>query len=52
MKTSVVKDGNVFMIHVVDPVEETKCSSEESGMEKSETETQEKDKPGILIYFI
>ena len=47
VKTSVVKDGNVFMIHVCDPAaEETITNSEVSSeVEKSETEQQEKDKP-------
>ena len=47
MKTSVVKDGNVFMIHVCDPAAgETNVNSDVSSeVEKSETEQQEKDKP-------
>ena len=46
VKTSVVKDGNVFMIHVCDPAAaETTINSEVSSeVEKSETEQQEKDK--------
>lgn len=50
MKTSVVKDGNVFMIHVCDPAKEeitAPCAAAEvsAEVEKSETEQQEKDKP-------
>ena len=43
VKTSVVKDGNVFMIHVIDPSKPTK-EDESSGNEKSETEQSEKEK--------
>ncbi|XP_067947410.1 sperm-associated antigen 17-like [Watersipora subatra] len=41
VKTSVVKDGNVFMVHVVDPV---KPETVDESVEKSETEESEKEK--------
>jgi len=38
VKTSVVKDGNVFMVHILDPSE----VDQEECKEKADTETSEK----------
>lgn len=51
MKTSVVKDGNVFMVHVIEPKDLEEVKDEErkettTELEKSETEQSEKDKSG------
>jgi len=51
VKTSVVKDGNVFMIHVMEPAEEVKPESS-SEVEKAETEESEKAKGRCTVTII
>ena len=49
MKTSVLKDGHVFVIHLLNPREiskeelTAKKTQDEAVIEKAENETQEKD---------